>query len=84
MSKQTLTPRSFTDRELAEAVDFYEKRITMEEPPVAKDFKRVFNCSMQRASMLQEAAAWAHKVREKEKKAVENKRKAKQGSIIFW
>ena len=75
MDYESLTPRSFTDKELALALRFYADCREDGFEPLLSDFQVRFKCSRLRANMLQNAAAWAYKIKQKEKIQMEAKRK---------
>lgn len=75
MASESLTPRSFTDSELAEALRFYTERTEKGNEPFSGEFRKHFHCSRARAEMLRLSAVWAYKIKQKEKAQIEAKRK---------
>ena len=75
MDYESLTPRSFTDKELAASLRFYTDCRESGFEPVATDYQERFRCSRNRAEVLKNAAAWAYKIKQKEKAQLEAKRK---------
>ena len=75
MDYESLTPRSFTDKELAASLRFYTDCRADGFEPFSSDFQERFRCSRNRAEVLRNAAAWAYKIKQKEKIQMQAKRK---------
>ena len=72
---ETLTPRSFTNMELRESLEYYSDCVKQGFEPLTCDYMEHFRCLYARAEMLRNSSAWAYKVKQKEKAQMEAKRK---------
>ena len=75
MGYESLTPRSFSNSTLVQAMEIYVKFIKKGKTPLLADFENELKCSTQRASVLLASCSWAYKVKQKEKAQIEAKRK---------
>lgn len=75
MAYESLTPRSFTNKELAESLQFYIDCTKKGYEPLILDYMEHFHCLYGRAKMLYRSAAWAYKVKVKEKAQADARRK---------